>query len=152
MYEESHSSSNHSGPGPWRVPAELGAFSRCWRTWPTEGLAKPGYAAYHDKWKVIHQACLSQMDAVYEYLRQIYGENEPILLKKVHTLGMTDAPVWQALKKLTDLCRLKRCDRGIYFLPWTRPWQALTVWGLFTRCQGAQTIRRKPGGTLHEKY
>ncbi len=60
---------------------------------------------------------MSQADAVYEYLRQIYGENEPIFLKEVHIPGLPDVSVRQALKKLTDLGRMKRYDRGIYFFP-----------------------------------
>lgn len=60
---------------------------------------------------------MSQADAVYDYLRHTYGENEPIFLKEVHIPGMADASVRQALKRLTDLGKMKRYDRGIYFFP-----------------------------------
>lgn len=49
-----------------------------------------------------------QADAVYEYLRYTYGENKPIFLKEVQIPGMSDASVRLALKKLTDLGRMKR--------------------------------------------
>ena len=60
---------------------------------------------------------MSQIDTVYEYLRQNYVDNEPIFLSDIGIPGMKDVSVRQQVKKLTVDGRLKRFDTGIYYLP-----------------------------------
>ncbi len=60
---------------------------------------------------------MTQLDKVYEYLRQNYAENEPIFLADIRMPEMKDVSVRQQLKKLTTDGRLKRFDTGIYYLP-----------------------------------
>ncbi len=54
---------------------------------------------------------------LYEYLKNTYGENEPIFLSELKIDGMSDVNVRQQLKKLTDNGKIKRYDTGIYFIP-----------------------------------
>ena len=39
---------------------------------------------------------------LFDFLKDCYGENEPILLSEVQVAGMTDANLRQQIKKLTD--------------------------------------------------
>ena len=57
------------------------------------------------------------METLYEYLLDNYKENEPIFLADLQVDGMTRTNVRQQIKKLTDTCKVKRFDNGIYFLP-----------------------------------
>lgn len=54
---------------------------------------------------------------LFEYLREIYGENEPIFVSDIEYNGMSDNYIRQQVKKLTDAGLLKRYDTGIYFIP-----------------------------------
>ena len=60
---------------------------------------------------------MSQIDIVYEYLRERYADNEPIFLSDICIPDMKDVSVRQQLKKLTTDGRLKRFDTGIYYFP-----------------------------------
>ena len=59
---------------------------------------------------------MSQIDIVYEYLRERYADNE-IFLSDICIPDMKDVSVRQQLKKLTTDGRLKRFDTGIYYFP-----------------------------------
>ena len=54
---------------------------------------------------------------LFEYLRETYGENEPIFVSDIEYNGMSDNYIRQQVKKLTDAGLLKRYDTGIYFIP-----------------------------------
>lgn len=57
------------------------------------------------------------MKILYEYLLDHYKENEPIFLAELQIEGMSRANIRQQFKKLTDAGKVKRFDKGIYFLP-----------------------------------
>jgi hypothetical protein len=57
------------------------------------------------------------MEKVYQYLVDNYIENEPIFLSDIKIDGMTENNIRQRLKMSTDTGKLKRFDKGIYFLP-----------------------------------
>ncbi|MGN8630618.1 hypothetical protein ACTNEW_03300 [Blautia sp. HCP3S3_G3] len=57
------------------------------------------------------------MNVLFEYLRETYGENEPIFVSDIEYNGMSDNYIRQQVKKLTDAGLLKRYDTGIYFIP-----------------------------------
>lgn len=57
------------------------------------------------------------METLYEYLLDNYRENEPIILADLQVEGMTRTNLRQQIKKLTDTGKVKRFDKGIYFLP-----------------------------------
>lgn len=54
---------------------------------------------------------------LFEYLRETYGENEPIFVSDIEYNGMSDNYIRQQVKKMTDAGLLKRYDTGIYFIP-----------------------------------
>ena len=54
---------------------------------------------------------------LYQYLIEKYKENEPFFLSDIQIEGMTGNNVRQQLKKLTDVGKIKRFDKGIYYLP-----------------------------------
>lgn len=54
---------------------------------------------------------------LFEYLKETYGENEPIFVADIEYNGMSDNYIRQQVKKLTDAGLLKRYDTGIYFIP-----------------------------------
>ncbi len=54
---------------------------------------------------------------LYDYLKETYGENEPIFISDIKYEGMTMNYIRQQVKKLTDEGKLKRYDTGIYFIP-----------------------------------
>lgn len=54
---------------------------------------------------------------LYDYLKETYGENEPIFIADIKYEGMTMNYIRQQVKKLTDEGKLKRYDTGIYFIP-----------------------------------
>lgn len=54
---------------------------------------------------------------LYEYLKEQYGENEPIMISDICIEGITKNTLRQQIKKLTDAGLLKRYDTGIYFIP-----------------------------------
>ena len=60
---------------------------------------------------------MAQIDEVYGYLLENYGQNEPIFLSELSISGMKPVSLRQQLKKLTEDGRLKRFDAGIYYLP-----------------------------------
>ena len=60
---------------------------------------------------------MAQIDEVYSYLLENYGQNEPIFLSELEIPGMKPVSLRQQLKKLTEDGRLKRFDTGIYYLP-----------------------------------
>lgn len=57
------------------------------------------------------------MSILYQYLTENYKENEPFSLSDIQIKGMTDNNIRQQLKKLTDNEKVKRFDKGIYYLP-----------------------------------
>ena len=60
---------------------------------------------------------MSQIDIVYEYLRERYADNEPIFLSDICIPDMKDVSVRQQLKKLTTDGRLRGLDAGMYYIP-----------------------------------
>ncbi len=54
---------------------------------------------------------------LYDYLKETYGENEPIFIADVQYEEMSTNHIRQQVKKLTDAGMLKRYDTGIYFIP-----------------------------------
>lgn len=54
---------------------------------------------------------------LFEYLKETYGENEPIFVADIEYNGMSDNYIRQQVKKMTDAGLLKRYDTGIYFIP-----------------------------------
>lgn len=54
---------------------------------------------------------------LYEYLKKVYGDNEPIIISDIKIAGLSTNTLRQQLKKLTDSGLLKRYDTGIYFIP-----------------------------------
>ena len=56
-------------------------------------------------------------ERVYEYLKSLYGLNEPIFLSEVNVPEVSSAALRQQLKKLTTDGKVKRFDTGIYYLP-----------------------------------
>ncbi len=59
------------------------------------------------------------MEKVYEYIIENYEVNEPIFLTDLNIEGITGNNIRQQLKKLVDTGKIKRFDKGIYFLPKT---------------------------------
>ena len=57
------------------------------------------------------------MSNLYQYLIEKYKENEPFFLSDIQIEVMTGNNVRQQLKKLTDVVKIKRFDKGIYYLP-----------------------------------
>ena len=60
---------------------------------------------------------IAQIDEVYSYLVENYGQNEPIFLSELAIPGMKPVSLRQQLKKLTEDRRLKRFDTGVYYIP-----------------------------------
>lgn len=54
---------------------------------------------------------------LYLYLTETYEENEPFFLSDLHFQEMSGNNIRQQLKKLTDTGKVKRFDKGIYYLP-----------------------------------
>lgn len=54
---------------------------------------------------------------LYDYLKETYGENEPIFIADIQYEGMSMNCIRQQVKKMTDAGMLKRYDTGIYFIP-----------------------------------
>lgn len=54
---------------------------------------------------------------LYEYIKKIYGLNEPIFVSDLADCGMTMARIRNEVKKLVDDGKLRRFDTGIYYLP-----------------------------------
>lgn len=54
---------------------------------------------------------------LYDYLVNMYGINEPILISTIDYEGMSEGMIRQYIKKMTDAGILKRYDTGIYFIP-----------------------------------
>lgn len=57
------------------------------------------------------------MANLYQYLTENYEENEPIFTSEIQIEGITENNIRQQFKKLTDAEKLKRYDKGIYYLP-----------------------------------
>ena len=57
------------------------------------------------------------MSSLYQYLIEKYKENEPFFLSDIQIEGITGNNIRQQLKKLTDIGKIKRFDKGIYYLP-----------------------------------
>ena len=57
------------------------------------------------------------MSNLYQYITENYKENEPFFLSDIQIEGMTENNIRQQLKKLTDSEKVKRFDKGIYYLP-----------------------------------
>ena len=62
-------------------------------------------------------------ERVYEYLKSLYGLNEPIFLSEVNVPEVSSAALRQQLKKLTTDGKVKRFDTGIYYLLKLRTFQ-----------------------------
>ena len=60
---------------------------------------------------------MAKVDEVFEFLKNNYKENEPILLSEIKIPGIKAVSVRQQLKKLTQDGRIKRFDSGVYFIP-----------------------------------
>ena len=79
------------------------------------------------------------MANLYQYLTENYKENEPFFLSDIQIEGMTGNNIRQQLKKLTDAEKVKRFDKGIYYLP-NRFFQSKIImvlphdWELHTLC------------------
>lgn len=54
---------------------------------------------------------------LYDYLRETYGENEPIFVSDIRYKDCSMNYIRQQIKRLTDSGELKRYDTGIYFIP-----------------------------------
>ena len=54
---------------------------------------------------------------LYDFLLEIYGENEPIFVSEIQYENMSTNHVRQQIKRLVDIGRLKRYDTGIYYIP-----------------------------------
>lgn len=59
------------------------------------------------------------MENLYQYIIDTYETNEPIFLAELKINGISENNLRQQLKKLTDSGKIKRFDKGIYFLPKT---------------------------------
>lgn len=57
------------------------------------------------------------MEKLYQYIMENYQTNEPIFLADIQIEGMKDNNIRQQVKKLTDAEKIKRFDKGIYYLP-----------------------------------
>lgn len=55
--------------------------------------------------------------ALFEFLKETYGENEPIFVAELEYGNMTKNAIRQQVKNLTYEGLLKRYDTGIYFIP-----------------------------------
>lgn len=54
---------------------------------------------------------------LYDYLLENYKEDEPIFLADLKIDKMSQSNVRQQIKRLTDTGKVKRFDKGIYFIP-----------------------------------
>ena len=54
---------------------------------------------------------------LYQYILDNYKQNEPIFLTDLQIEGLSNVNLRQQIKKLVDTGKLKRFDKGIYFLP-----------------------------------
>ncbi len=59
---------------------------------------------------------MSQIDEVYNYLKDNYEQNEPIFLADLTIPSIKPVSLRQQLKKLTEDGRIRRFDTGIYFI------------------------------------
>lgn len=57
------------------------------------------------------------MEILYQYILDNYKQNEPIFLADLQIEGLSNVNLRQQIKKLVDTGKLKRFDKGIYFLP-----------------------------------
>lgn len=57
------------------------------------------------------------MEMLYQYILDNYKQNEPIFLANLQIEGLSNVNLRQQIKKLVDTGKLKRFDKGIYFLP-----------------------------------
>ncbi|MCL1809345.1 MAG: DUF6088 family protein [Clostridiales bacterium] len=57
-----------------------------------------------------------------EYLKKIYGYNEPIYVKEIKYKNYSRAWIFLELKKLVDNGELIRFCKGIYYFPEKTPW------------------------------
>ena len=99
------------------------------------------------------------MSNLYQYLTENYKENEPFFLSDIQIDGMTGNNIRQQLKKLTDAEKVKRFDKGIYYLPKksifksgskpTLDYYFLTKWDLLHRflCNMKSYQTRQPMNT-----
>ena len=53
---------------------------------------------------------------LYDYLVSHYKKGEPIFIEDIHIEGMNRPNFCQQLKTLTDNGKLKRYEKGIYYL------------------------------------
>ena len=54
---------------------------------------------------------------LFSYLREKYGENEPIFVSDIRYEGVSDSRLRQQIMKLNEEGKLKRYDTGIYYIP-----------------------------------
>ena len=57
------------------------------------------------------------MEMLYQYILDNYKQSEPIFLIDLQIEGLSNVNLRQQIKKLVDTGKLKRFDKGIYFLP-----------------------------------
>ena len=60
---------------------------------------------------------MALVNDVYSYIEKNYQPNEPIFLSELDIPGMKAVSVRQQMKKLTESGKLKRFDKGIYYIP-----------------------------------
>lgn len=53
------------------------------------------------------------MPSLYQYLKENYKENEPIILAELQIKDITENNIRQQLKKLTDEGMIKRFDKAM---------------------------------------
>ena len=61
---------------------------------------------------------------LYDYLKQNYALNEPILVSDLHIDGVPMNRIRQQISRLVESGRLKRFDTGIYYLPAPGPFRS----------------------------
>ena len=57
------------------------------------------------------------MSMLFDYLKDHYDDSEPIFIEDIHIEGMRRDNFCQQLKTLTDNGRIKRYEKGIYYIP-----------------------------------
>ena len=57
-----------------------------------------------------------------EYLKEKFGEDEPIYIEEIRYENYSRPWIFKELKKLVDGGELKRFDNGIYYFPIKMPW------------------------------
>jgi len=59
---------------------------------------------------------------LYEYLKEMYGYNEPIYVDEIKLKTYSRPWIFKELKKLLDSGEIKRFDTGVYYIPKKMSW------------------------------